>query len=350
MKKPVTQAEIAQVLGINQATVSCAFTDSPKVGPELRERIRRTALSMGYRPNASSRAIKSGSTGMIAVLLSTEGHRSYLPLSMQDAIIYAAQENDKLVIFSRFSDDKLTSEELMPRVLSELSVDGLILNYSHLVPPALDRIISNYKIPAIWINRDLPYDCVCPDDGEGAEMAVRRLYAMGHRRIAYLHAFPSPSPSQEPHSVKNRQDGYLRGMKKCGLSPMKPGLMDFDHVKKKESFNAWWDSFRTRTPTAVIGYQHADAPFFMMQMTRKGIRVPDDVSFVMFGDHQDRSMGIQLDYITLPEVDIGRIAVEMLMKKISRPAEKIPSRLTTPVWEKGESCVEVTAEIKTRRR
>lgn len=338
MKKAITQAEIAQLLGINQATVSCAFTDSPKVGKELRERIRNAAFQMGYRPNASSRAIRKGQTDTIAVILSTEGHRSYLPLSLQDSIIYTAEENGKLVIFSRFSDYKLTSEEVMPRILSELSVDGLILNYSHLVPSSLDNLLRQYNIPAIWVNRNLSYDCVFPDDKAGTAMAVRRLYNMGHSRIAFLHSFPSHHVSQEPSSVKQRQDGYRQGMQDCGLNLMRIGIMSHEHTEKIESFNSWWDSFGKDHPTVVIGYQHPDAQFFLMQLAKKGLSVPDDVSFVMFGDDRDRSMGLLLDNITLPESELGRIAVEMIIEKIAHPGIQLTSRITMPVWEPGESC------------
>ncbi|HBC88852.1 MAG TPA: hypothetical protein DCZ94_18065 [Lentisphaeria bacterium] len=338
MKSAITQAEIAQMLGVNQATVSCAFTDSPKVSPELRERIRSTALRMGYRPNASSRAIRNGKTDTLAVLLSTDGHRSYMPLSLQDAILYEAERHNKLVIFSRFSDVKLTSEELMPRVLFELSADGLLLNYSHMVPATLDELIKRYRIPAIWINRNLPFDCVYPNDSEGTAMAVRRLFEMGHRRIAFLHSFPTPPPAQEPHSVIQRQDGYLKGMNECGLTPMPIGIMSSKHNEKRQSFNTWWDSFGKDHPTAVIGYQQPDAAFFLLQLSFKGLRVPNDVSFVMYGDHQDKSFGIQLDNIILPEGELGRRSVEMLIRKIDSPWDQIPSCITMPVWEPGESC------------
>ncbi|OGV54041.1 MAG: hypothetical protein A2X45_06600 [Lentisphaerae bacterium GWF2_50_93] len=350
MKKAITQAEIAELLGINQATVSCAFTESPKVGPELRARIRNAALSMGYRPNASSRAVRRGRTDTIAVLLSTDGHRSYMPLSMQNAILYAAEEHQKLVIFSRFSDDKLTSEELMPRILTELSVDGLILNYSHMVPSALDELISRYHVPAIWINRNLPFDCVHPDDFAGTAMAVRKLYGMGHRKIAFLHSFPTLPPAQEPYSVQQRQDGYMQGMRECGLAPMTVGSIACPHHEKIDRFNAWWDSFGGEHPTGVIGYQHPDSAFFLHQITRRGMRVPGDVSFVMFGDHQDRSTGIQFDNITLPEAELGRIAVEMLIRKISAPATQIPSRVTMPAWMPGESCRAIESPDSPARR
>lgn len=338
MKRTITQKEIAGLLGINQATVSCAFTDSAKVGRKMRERIRETAFAMGYRPNAGSRAIRRGRTDTIAVLLSTEGCRSYLPPTMLNAILHAAEGHGKLVILSRFTDSRLTSEEHMPRVLAELSADGLILNYSHMIPPGLDALLERYRIPAVWINRDGPSDCVCPDDRAGAAMAVRGLHEMGHRRIAFLHTFPSLPPAEDPHSVGHRLGGYRQGMAECGLEPLPPGILDCPHEAKRQAFHAWWEAFGEARPTAVLGYQHPDATFCAMQLSARGLRVPDDVSLVMFGDHEDRSMGVQFDHIVLPEEEIGQIAVDMLLAKIAVPAQAIPSRRTTPVWILGESC------------
>jgi len=258
---------------------------------------------------------------------------------MQDAIIYEAQRHNYLVIFSRFSDKMFSSRKFMPRVLSEFSADGIIINYSHLVPEKLDKIVDKFKIPVVWINRDLPYDCVCPDDKKGVEDIIRQLYQMNHRRIAFLHAFSNARASLEPHSVRNRIAGYLSGMKNCGLEAMPICQLNCDYKEKSLYFKQWWDSLKSEKPTAIIGYQYADGPFFMRQSAILGINVPKEVSFIVFSDHIDRSMGIQIDNITLPEDEVGKKAVEMLLNKIKEPSQKLKSYFTKPKWIKGDTCI-----------
>ena len=47
----VRMAEIAQRLGVASSTISRALRDDPRISSELRNRVRRVAEELGYRPN-----------------------------------------------------------------------------------------------------------------------------------------------------------------------------------------------------------------------------------------------------------------------------------------------------------
>ena len=57
MEKRVTIYDIADKLGISIATVNRALNDKPRVKPETRELVKRTAEEMGFRPNALARSL-----------------------------------------------------------------------------------------------------------------------------------------------------------------------------------------------------------------------------------------------------------------------------------------------------
>ena len=55
MEKRVTIYDIADKLGISIATVNRALNDKPRVKPETRELVKRTAEEMGFRAAAHGR-------------------------------------------------------------------------------------------------------------------------------------------------------------------------------------------------------------------------------------------------------------------------------------------------------
>ena len=63
----VTQAQIAEKLGISRQLVTFALAGDPQVAKESRERIQAAALETGYRPNPHARALKRQRTGIIAL-------------------------------------------------------------------------------------------------------------------------------------------------------------------------------------------------------------------------------------------------------------------------------------------
>lgn len=50
-KKHVSLKDLAEELGVSVSTVSRALKDSPEVGEEMRERVKKLAGEWNYRPN-----------------------------------------------------------------------------------------------------------------------------------------------------------------------------------------------------------------------------------------------------------------------------------------------------------
>ena len=80
----------------------------------------------------------------------------------------------------------------MPRLLTEACSDGLLIDYTHAIPPALLALIERHRIPAVWINSRQPLDCVRPDDEAAGYDATRRLLERGTA------ASPTPTSSTPP--------------------------------------------------------------------------------------------------------------------------------------------------------
>src|SRR5882724_5580724 len=65
-----TLKDIAKVAGVSAQTVSCVVNDTGSVSEEVRERIRLIAARMGYLPNKSAQAMRTGRSRTLGLVVS----------------------------------------------------------------------------------------------------------------------------------------------------------------------------------------------------------------------------------------------------------------------------------------
>jgi hypothetical protein len=66
----VTAAEVARRAGTSVAVVSYVMNDGPRpIAAETRDRVRRAALELGYRPNRLAGALRTGRSGFIGLVV-----------------------------------------------------------------------------------------------------------------------------------------------------------------------------------------------------------------------------------------------------------------------------------------
>ena len=73
----VTSHDVARLAGVSQPTVSRALRDSPKVSEETKRRVREAASALGYVPSETGRALSSGRTRRIGLLLTDLENQFY---------------------------------------------------------------------------------------------------------------------------------------------------------------------------------------------------------------------------------------------------------------------------------
>src|SRR5262245_23068709 len=85
-----TLKDIAKVAGVSAQTVSCVINDTGSVSEEVRERIRRIADQMGYLPNKSAQAMRTGRSRTLGLVVS-DMRNPFIP-ALARAVEQAAAE------------------------------------------------------------------------------------------------------------------------------------------------------------------------------------------------------------------------------------------------------------------
>src|SRR3954469_6406342 len=226
----VTIKEIARRTGLSIPTVGNVLgRAASRYSAETRQRVLKAASDLGYKPNASARAMRQGRFGCAALVLSRSKQQthSHIPAGLLDGLDDALAQHGMHLTVSRLTDEELASDNFLPKVLRESMADGMIVNYTHEIPQGMLDLIHAHHAPAVWLNAKLSEDCIYPDDFAAARSATQHLLRLGHRRISLLHfissgVFPTSFEQARPrfhYSVADRADGYASVMRQAGLTP-----------------------------------------------------------------------------------------------------------------------------------
>jgi LacI family transcriptional regulator len=186
-------------------------------------------------------------------------------------------------------------------------------------------------VPVVFIDREPPEplraDVVSANNRRAARTAVKHLIDLGHRKIAMI------VNSERVSSVEERIDGYLSVLRESKIAPRDEYVIRLDlasgPIQKTDAHDLVARIVgMPDPPTAIFAVNDQIAMYLMDGLTRKGVRVPEDLSIVGF-DWLLRWLpnGGDLTTINQPFEAIGRAAAERLLERIrsksGEPAREI---------------------------
>jgi LacI family transcriptional regulator len=218
MNSRVTVADVARHLDLSPTTVGHVLNGrgaALRISAVTQSRVQEAALEMGYRPNLSARSVRTGRFGCAALIQPLSG--IYLPPSLLLGISEELHRHDMHLVISEVPQQNLSEAGFLPKVMSNLAADGLLINVLSEIPTAFEEELQRLQMPAIWINTKRPHDSVHPDDLGASQRLTEYLLKMGHRNIV----FARPEITRVAHySEHDRYTGYEKAMRDAGLQPL----------------------------------------------------------------------------------------------------------------------------------
>ncbi|MBN1673970.1 MAG: LacI family DNA-binding transcriptional regulator [Kiritimatiellae bacterium] len=337
MNECVTLKDIARSTGFSVPTVSQALNGTGRISRATREKIMRGARELRYRPNAAARTMRRGRFGNATVLYPPRD--SYLPQELLRGLLRSLTAHDLNMQVANIGSDAIVGEGDLPRLLDELSTDGLLVNFNAPLPEQTVEFLASYSVPAVWINNKMPADCVYPDDLGATREATQYLVELGHRRIGYL-CFRGG----RHYSLADRQAGYEQAMQAAGL-PLRLHAMPLDYptmLSRKDNRTALlreWLSAADR-PTGFVTYGHDSALPLATAALQLGFRIPENLSIVTVYPSLLALSGIPITTMQGVWNEVGERAVEMLLRKMEEPGTPLPPCACAYTLRKGRSCAE----------
>lgn len=297
---PANIRDVASASGVHVSTVSRTFSAPHLVNPETRSRVLATAESLGYRPNRAARALITGRTGNIGLIVADIANPFFPPLIK--AAESHARQRDYHVFVADSNEDPLVEEELVQALAKQ--VDGIVLCSPRMANSSIEALA--HEVALVVVNRlvsGLP--AVVMDVAQGARLAVEHLAALGHRDLILL---GGPRNSWTNREIRRSAVSTARSycVKLTILGPNAPnehgGIAAAEPVRRSGA-------------TAVLAYNDLMAIGLLEGLHTLGMDVPGDVSVVGIDDIAlSRLTRPKLTTVATPTAAAGRAAVDMLLQ------------------------------------
>jgi DNA-binding LacI/PurR family transcriptional regulator len=302
----ITIKDIAQRLGVSHSTVSRSLRDSPLIGAETKDRVRKAALELGYVVHAAARQMRGEPSPLIGLILPDVRPDFFSALTTTFAKASARRGLNLLLSVSQ-NDARI--EEAQIRALREARVSGI------LIYPTIDLTsgsrallgsVSTVQIARRHPGFDAPF--VGTEDTKSMATLIRHLVDLGHRRIAYIGSDPTLSPGGERlqafeatmRSLDMPIDRTLIGL---GMATAEAGS---DVARRLLSLEP------QPTALAVASAPMAEGALDVVQ--QMGLSLPGDLSFTGFGDpFWYRSWGPGITSVAMPVDKVVDLALGRLL-------------------------------------
>lgn len=340
--------QVARRAGVSPATVSRVTNGRSTVAKHLAKRVWQAIRELGYTPNPQARALVSGRSRVLGLLVS-EITNPFFPELMQSFEDVAGEHDFEVMIGSTNYNSERA--KIFVRRLVQRRVEGVAVMTFRAESHILDELIAE-GVPLVTIDvsaeasRSLVIEV---DYAQGIDQAVQHLAVLGHRRIGF-------ASGPMPHLTNlRRRDAFLRSAKKIGLTGQNAPIFIGDHTFEGGTQAALHFLGLNPRPTAILCSNDMMAVGVLRVMTERSIRVPHDMSVIGFDDiHLAEFMNPPLTTVRMSRQELAGAAYRGLEKLWTGKAEDSQSSIrvgtSLVVRQSADSPGEALAALQQKSR
>lgn len=276
----ITSFDVAEAAGVSQSTVSRALAGSRAITEETRARVEAAAASLGYHVDARAARLRSGRTGTLAIVVVG---RAGLDPTRVSAFHYALL-GSTCAAAAECGYQSLVSFQSEPgefawNYAAQGQADGLIVMGTSVNRAAWADLLETAPAGpvALW---GAPFDddrWVRADNRAGARLAVERLIAGGHRRIAFAGSVDAQHPQ-----FAERYRAYRDTLAAHGLPASEPFAVPGDDRTQGGREAVAYLLAEREPPDAIFSANDMIALGALEALARAGVRVPRDFGVIGF--------------------------------------------------------------------
>ncbi|RYX85504.1 LacI family transcriptional regulator [bacterium] len=311
--KSVTLEDVAKAAGVHRRTAGDALQGTGRVALATREKVRRIARELQYEPNLVARALVTGKTGRISVLVGSL-NELYNVLVVQHLSHALTQNGYEAVIIQ--AHDYMPSAQTLRSSFS----DGMIVVGMHFVDRGVGLTgvtpgrSGKTILPFVVIDSQRPdyIDHISFDLGPATKEVLHSMLASGRKRIAYVN-----KQHLEPDAQEVRYRAYMDLMREAGIEP--EIIVADEILTSEERIEHLKNYFQQHgAPGAIFCHNDQIAGFAYRALRSLGHEVPKDtlvagcdgIDFISYFD-------TPLSTITVPWKEVSEMACQFLKQRIA---------------------------------
>ena len=325
---------LADYLGLAPATISLVMNGSAvadTIAQETKDLIFDAARKLNYKPNFFARSLRMGRSFTIGVMVPEVSH-GYNATVLSGIEDYLLQEGYFYFVAShRFRQDLI---DQYPQMFLERSVDALIaVNTPWLrqLPIPVATVSSHDEVKGVTN--------IVLDHRRAAEVALRHLIELGHRKIAVIKG------QDFVPDTEVRWNAIARTARDLGV-PISPKLtvqIERNSPSPEQGYRVTQELLASGERfTALFAFNDISALGAMRALDEFGWRVPKNVSVVGFDNIETAAYHIPgLTTVKQPLRKMGKMAAENVLRRLARPENEF-SRIAAKIIIEPELIVRGT--------
>lgn len=309
MRRMPTVKDVALKAGVSVGTVSRVLAGEAAVKPALRDKVNDVIAALGYRPNVTARALRTSKTDVIGLIVPDITNPFFAQMASSVERTALAAKHTVMLASSHENED----EELNHiRAFLDRSVRGIIVAASR--GNCGVRIES--PVPIVSLDRRFSsYPLVATHHAQAAALAADHLYALGHRRIAYI------AGPEQTKAARMRHDGFVARCEELGAQgdPVKLEVVAgrFDYQSGEKAAAQFLSRHPADRPTAIAAASDQQAIGALRAARDLKIDIPEELSVVGFDDITLANLVVpRLTTVRQPTDQLARRAVERLLDDV----------------------------------
>jgi DNA-binding LacI/PurR family transcriptional regulator len=307
--QPISLKTLGEYLNLSPATISLVLNNAPgvrSIPQETRDRVQEAAAKFEYRPSFYARSLRKRQSFSIGVLVPelNDSYATQVLAGVEECLI---EEGYLYLTASHRRKPDLIQE--YPRLLMDRSVEGFIF-----IDTVLEEELSLPTVVVAGHKKIEGVTNVVLDQKRAAELALRHLYQLGHRKIAFMRGGSHSSDADDRWTCLM---AVAREMK-IEVTPERSVTLEL-RVSTPELGFAPANELIARGGdfTAVLAYNDIAAIGAIRAFMNHGLRVPEDISVVGFDDIQGAAFhNPSLTTIRQPLNQMGAVAARILLQRI----------------------------------
>jgi LacI family transcriptional regulator len=298
--------QVAKRAGVSPATVSRVTNGRTSVDRQLAKRVWKAIEELGYVPNPQARALVSGRSRTLGLLIS-EMTNPFFPELIQSFEDIAGAHDFEVMVGS--TNYNLERAKIFIRRLVQRRVEGVAVMTFRTEAHLLDELIAQ-NTPLVSIDESInaPRSQVLEIDYmRGINEAVQHLAILGHRRIGF-------ASGPMPHLTNvRRKEAFEKAVRKIRLSENATPIFIGEHTFEGGTQAAEYFLGLEERPSAIVCSNDLMAVGVLRVLAEKKIEVPREISVVGFDDiHLAEFANPPLTTVRMAREDLARCAFEAL--------------------------------------
>ncbi len=273
-----TLEEVAAHAGVSRATVSRVVNGATTVNPAISVRVQSSIEELGYVPNRAARSLASAQSHAIALVVPEDVTRVFGDVYFAAIVAGLSErlERSEYVLSLMAATQRPSAKTL--RFLAGGAVDGAVVVSHHGLDSFLNQLVNT--LPVVFGGRTgvegNDVYIVDVDNIAAARKGTQHLITIGRKRIATI------TGPADMVSARDRVDGWREAIESAGLVPGPQADGDFTANGGMRAMIELLDGGEP-FDSVFIG-SDLMASGAMLELAKRGLRVPEDIAVVGFDD------------------------------------------------------------------